>query len=72
MPDYLKGNYRKDFVVNRTPASDQASTEDILEQEFERRSLEKLGGSIAFIMKSKNLLWNGQAGQERDARTTRD
>jgi len=27
--------------------------------EFERRALGRLGGSIAFVMKGKNVLWTG-------------
>ncbi|MEO5955061.1 MAG: hypothetical protein ABIR36_05125 [Nitrospiraceae bacterium] len=27
--------------------------------EFERRAMGKLGGSIAFVMKGKNVLWTG-------------
>ncbi len=29
--------------------------------EFERRAMERLGGSIAFVMKGKNVVWNGDA-----------
>lgn len=56
MDEFLKGNYQlpKRGKVERTP-----TREDPLEQEFYRKALEKLGGSIAFIMKSKNLLWKG-------------
>jgi hypothetical protein len=28
--------------------------------EFERRAMGKLGGSIAFVMKGKNVLWTGE------------
>ena len=28
--------------------------------EFERRALGRLGGSIAFVMKGKNVLWGGE------------
>ena len=27
--------------------------------EFERRAMERLGGSIAFVMKGKNVVWSG-------------
>lgn len=30
--------------------------------EFERRALGRLGGSIAFVMKGKNVLWAGDKG----------
>jgi hypothetical protein len=32
--------------------------------EFERRAMERLGGSIAFVMKGKNVLWSGNASNE--------
>ena len=30
--------------------------------EFERRALERLGGSIAFVMKGKAIVWTGADG----------
>lgn len=62
MESYLKGNYHVSASVQ--PATGITAAE-ALEQEFYRRSFEKLGGSIAFILKSKNLLWTG----ERDSAT---
>ena len=55
MSEYLKGNYELSKKITRV---DQ-SLGDPTEQEFYRRALEKLGGSIAFILKSKHLLWKG-------------
>jgi hypothetical protein len=55
MKEYLKGNYKITKEIEPGSKTDQDGTE----QEFYRRSLEKLGGSIAFVLKSKNLLWKG-------------
>jgi hypothetical protein len=58
--DYLKGNY------DLTPAGPaEGKTRPLvpaaanLEEEFERQALQKLGGSIAFIKKSKSFVWKG-------------
>jgi hypothetical protein len=59
MPDYLKGNYKGKFKVNERAVSEDLTLEEQHEQEFYKKSLEKLGGSIAFVMKSKNMLWSG-------------
>lgn len=32
--------------------------------EFERRAMERLGGSIAFVMKGKTVVWSGTAGHD--------
>lgn len=61
--DYLKGNY------DLAPANPVSATNDApspttasLEEEFERQALQKLGGSIAFIKKSKSFIWKGPSG----------
>jgi len=59
--DYLKGNYDlapADAVRDTTATPSAAS----LEEEFERQALQKLGGSIAFIKKSKSFVWKGPSG----------
>jgi len=38
-----------------SPAPDDAASE------FERRAMARLGGSIAFVMKGKNVVWTGGA-----------
>ena len=53
--EYLKGNYELDTKINVEAETSWEATEE----EFYRRGIEKLGGSIAFIMK-KNLLWKGE------------
>jgi len=61
--EYLKGNYELSPTngEKKTPplAAPSAGT---LEEEFERQALQKLGGSIAFIKKSKSFVWKGPAG----------
>ena len=59
MSEFLKGNYSV-TGKNRTtkPGKNEQKPEQSSQQEFERRALEKLGGSIAFIAKPI-LVWNG-------------
>jgi hypothetical protein len=59
--DYLKGNYD---LAPADPARDTKATPSAasLEEEFERQALQKLGGSIAFIKKSKSFVWKGPSG----------
>ncbi len=54
----LKGNYKLDDV-SATPA-DATSPEQLLEEEYYKTAMAKLGGSIAFIMKHKTFLWTGE------------
>jgi hypothetical protein len=58
--DYLKGNYD---LTPAGPADGKtpppAPIVASLEEEFERQALQKLGGSIAFIKKSKSFVWKG-------------
>lgn len=51
--EYLKGNYdlKKKLTVKERPKDSSAA--------FERFAREKLGGSIAFVMKAKTFVWNG-------------
>lgn len=56
MSGYLKGNY----PLDATPGKQGESQPEDSEQQFYRRALEKLGGSIAFVLKSKKLVWNGK------------
>jgi hypothetical protein len=53
----LKGNYKLNDLA-QTAAAD-VSPEKLLEQEYYKMALSKLGGSIAFIMKGKTFLWTG-------------
>jgi hypothetical protein len=56
MPEYLKGNYSVDSKDQ--PKNSSKTKKQSPQQEFERRALAKLGGSIAFIAKP-SLVWNG-------------
>lgn len=62
--DYLKGNYE----LAAAPPTGGKGTQQApapgasLEEEFERQALQKLGGSIAFIKKSKSFVWKGPSG----------
>ena len=55
---YLKGNYEVKNAPGPSPADGQG-VEELLEQEYYKAAVEKLGGSIAFIMKGKTFLWKG-------------
>jgi hypothetical protein len=52
----LKGNYKLDDV---SASGGATSPEQLLEEEYYRTAMTKLGGSIAFIMKGKMFLWTG-------------
>ena len=58
MSEYLKGNYKAPELKS-TPESGTANTKaDDLRTEFEKRAMEKLGGSIAFFLKPKGaFVW---------------
>lgn len=60
MAQYLKGNYRLPKRVKPKADKNQQSTE----QKFEQESLKKLGGSIAFVMKSKTFVWEGDEDEK--------
>jgi hypothetical protein len=58
----LIGNYKmagQPDAVTAAPGSE--TKEETAVVEFERRALERLGGSIAFVMKGKNVVWTGTA-----------
>ena len=58
----LIGNYKMAGQPDGGPAaSGSEPKEETAVAEFERRALERLGGSIAFVMKGKNVLWSGAA-----------
>lgn len=52
MNEYLKGNYELDAKIEEQ--ADAADSTD----EFEKKALSRLGGSICFVSKKK-LIWNG-------------
>lgn len=53
MKDYLKGNYELDVKIEELQAAAADTTE-----EFEKKALSRLGGSICFVSK-KGFLWTG-------------
>ena len=52
MPEFLKGNYKVNATIE--DKVDAANATD----EFEKKALSRLGGSICFVSK-KGLIWNG-------------
>jgi hypothetical protein len=53
MPEFLKGNYKVDAKIE--DKGDAADSTD----EFEKKALSRLGGSICFVSK-KSLMWTGE------------
>ena len=56
----LIGNYKMAGQSDTIPApSAPEKKEENTVAEFERRAMARLGGSIAFVMKGKDVLWSG-------------
>jgi hypothetical protein len=56
MPEFLKGNYTLDArIVDEADATDSTD-------EFEKKALSRLGGSICFVSK-KSLIWKGDGAE---------
>ena len=56
----LIGNYKMAGQSDTVPApSAPEKKEESTVAEFERRAMARLGGSIAFVMKGKDVLWSG-------------
>jgi hypothetical protein len=53
----LKGNYQ---LSGGPGKSEPVGNEPTASEEFERRALERLGGSIAFVMKRNTFVWSGE------------
>ena len=65
MPEFLKGNYTvKATIEDKADAADSTD-------EFEKKALSRLGGSICFVSK-KSLMWRGDEGQPPASRATRE
>ena len=58
MTEYLKGNYELKVEIEERQEDAEASATD----EFERKALSRLGGSICFVSK-KGFLWTGDGAQ---------
>jgi hypothetical protein len=65
MPEFLKGNYRLSARIE-----DEAQAEDSTD-EFEKKALSRLGGSICFVSK-KGLIWRGDEKAKADGAGTQD
>ena len=65
MPEFLKGNYEVDAKIE--DAVDAADSTD----EFEKKALSRLGGSICFVSK-KGLMWQGEAQPQASRADTED
>jgi hypothetical protein len=56
----LIGNYTlPGQPTTSQPDSQEAGKPETSVTEFERRAMARLGGSIAFVMKGKNVVWSG-------------
>ncbi len=62
MSKFLKGNYE---VKEDVAAENKEKSED-LSKLFESRAFEKLGGSIAFVMKSDNFVWDEDEDEDAE------
>lgn len=68
MSKFLKGNYNlpeESEKLDQTDPSKPIEDPNLKTQkEFERRASERLGGSIAFIMKSSSFVWQPDAPKQ--------
>ncbi len=55
----LKGNYPVELSKEPDKKAEEKAPDSILEKEYYRAALTKLGGSICFVMKAKTFLWTG-------------
>ncbi len=60
MSDILKGNYKAPQIKS----DEKAKSDAPVAEGFEKQALERLGGSIAFVMKSKTFLWTPDAKKD--------
>ena len=61
MDSMLKGNYEVEEDKKIRP---EAAKQDS-GSEFEARAMDRLGGSIAFVMKGKKLVWDEDDEEEK-------
>ena len=62
MNKLIKGNYKVKQEEAITPKSQKENK--TFSQEFEEKSMEKLGGSIAFVMKGNKFVWDDSEENE--------
>ena len=55
MSKFLKGNYS----VEKSSNEAQPTQDNDFTKVFESKALEKLGGSIAFVVKKDQFIWEG-------------
>lgn len=60
MSKLLKGNYE----IENNGSENEIKKEKNIEALFETKALEKLGGSIAFVMKSNKFIWDDEENAE--------
>lgn len=60
MSKFLKGNYRVENAGN----DDYETKDEDFSKVFETKALERLGGSIAFVMKSDKFIWESEEDAE--------
>ena len=69
----LIGNYTIAGQRDATPADPaDGKNEETPATEFERRAMERLGGSIAFVMKGKTVVWSGGPDRQAEGRNTHE
>lgn len=67
MSKFLKGNYsmnKKSGKKKTSAAPKKKAVKQDFTGIFEHKALEKLGGSIAFVSKSKKFVWSGDEEAE--------
>ncbi|MBF0328478.1 MAG: hypothetical protein HQL10_04920 [Nitrospirae bacterium] len=57
MSKFLQGNYE---MAQDSQASEVKKTEQGYSEMFEKQALERLGGSIAFVMKADKFVWDDE------------
>ncbi len=56
MSKFLKGNYE---IADKEGGGTSGTVNDDFSKVFESKALEKLGGSIAFVVKKDQFVWDG-------------
>jgi hypothetical protein len=60
----LIGNYQvPGQPEDAKPEVKDTSSDEKTASEFEKRAFARLGGSIAFVMKGKSVLWSGEQNE---------
>jgi hypothetical protein len=61
MPEYIKGNFKPKRPVQKKHESE----ENLINEQFERTALKRLGGSIAFVTR-KGFIWKGDDSHRKE------